>query len=220
MILDRNDLFTLPADNFAFGIASSSLYAVKAGVLPQFLVEHFRISPLTVSITRFNSFTLTDGSRALRLFEFLIGTCMWIKDPSLPPSLLSVPLLSQVPYTLHEVLHAVSETADFNKYQHTKSFNHCFSSSPRYYYWAVYHREAYYCYHWADCHRDTEWCGWCRCHYRVLRWCHRHRSAECQHYWEDGGGAYCRHRSRRGRISIRNSDCDNSRSCEIWKMEE
>lgn len=86
MILDRNDLFTLPADNFAFGIVSFSLYAIRAGQIPQFLVEHFRFYPETVPD---NTFTLTEESRfdrALRLFEFIIG-----KNPFPFPSSLSSP---------------------------------------------------------------------------------------------------------------------------------
>ena len=76
MTFNTEDSFPLPASNFAFGVISRALWAIRSSS-GQYLVEHYRfVAPLTGS-------TLSGGiratNRALRLLEFGIGKDTEIK---------------------------------------------------------------------------------------------------------------------------------------------
>ena len=75
------DSFLLPAENFAFGVITSSsvdLLTYNGGSSPQFLVDHFRYTQADFSAPVIgDSITLTESNRgsdrALRLLQFLIS---------------------------------------------------------------------------------------------------------------------------------------------------
>ena len=98
MILDEDSIFSLPVDNFAFGIVSSSLYAMRFFELPEFRVEHYRFdheSPFPNGVSNFTLNGSIRNDRALRLVEFGIGILPPLPSPPLPsPPLPSPPLPS------------------------------------------------------------------------------------------------------------------------------
>ena len=78
IVLDSDDLFSLPASNFAFGIITESLLAPRSSS-DLFQVEHYRFpshlvmgTPSQLMGTVLSGGT-RDTDRALRLLEFAIG---------------------------------------------------------------------------------------------------------------------------------------------------